>query len=71
MNNFSVFISSKSKLTFLKLEIMCVVLFIFFVKIISNIKMIKLGVNMEYWTGSKITSLKENEIFLYGSNPLL
>lgn len=24
---------------------------------------------MQYWTGTKITSLKENEVFCYGSNP--
>lgn len=26
---------------------------------------------MEYWSGKKITSLKENEIFVFGSNPIL
>lgn len=25
----------------------------------------------EYWSGNKITSLKENEIFVFGSNPIL
>ena len=62
-----------------------VVLCIFFVKIISDIKIIKLGLEMKYWKekennsvesmqfwqGTTITKLEENEIFLYGSNPVL
>ncbi len=27
--------------------------------------------NKEYWSGKFITSLKENEIFVFGSNPVL
>lgn len=27
--------------------------------------------NMQFWTGTYITKLAENEIFLYGFNPLL
>lgn len=27
--------------------------------------------NIQFWTGKYITKLAENEIFLYGSNPLL
>lgn len=27
--------------------------------------------NMQFWTGTYITKLAENEIFLYGSNPFL
>ncbi len=26
---------------------------------------------MQFWSGKFITQLKENEIFVYGSNPLL
>ncbi len=26
---------------------------------------------MEYWTGTYITKLAENEIFVFGSNPVL
>lgn len=27
--------------------------------------------NMQFWTGTYISKLAENEMFLYGSNPLL
>ena len=27
--------------------------------------------NREYWSGKFITSLKENEVFVFGSNPVL
>ena len=27
--------------------------------------------NREYWSGDKIYSVKENEVFVFGSNPLL
>ena len=27
--------------------------------------------NREYWSGKFITFLKENEVFVFGSNPLL
>ena len=26
---------------------------------------------MEYWSGTKIDKLEENEVFVFGSNPLL
>ena len=31
----------------------------------------KLGNKMEYWSGTKIDKLEENEVFVFGSNPLL
>lgn len=27
--------------------------------------------NREYWSGDKIYSIKENEVFVFSSNPLL
>ena len=58
---------------------------VFFVKIISDIKIIKLGFEMKYWKdkevspvekmnfwkGDYITKLEPNEVFVFGANPLL
>ena len=55
----------------------------FLVKIISNIKLIKLGFEMKYWKdkevspvekinfwkGDYITKLESNEVFVFGANP--
>ena len=69
----------------MKLDNIFVVLCVFFVKIINNVKTIQLGFKMKYWKeeeislvetmdfwkGNYITKLEPNEIFVMGTNPFL
>ena len=69
----------------MKLDNIFVVLCVFFVKIINNVKTIQLGFKMKYWKeeeislvetmdfwkGNYITKLEPNEVFVFGANPLL
>ncbi len=67
----------------MKLDNIFVVLCVFFVKIINNVKTIQLGFKMKYWKeeeislvetmdfwkGNYITKLEPNEVFVFGANP--